>query len=167
MKAEFGSPFKRFDADCTRREIDEELHFHLERLTEENLHLEMSLDQAQDAALKQFGNIDRIKDQCAEISRRSNPLLRALKAFMMLVFLAGIVLRIFSFEFHLTRVGDLLIAVSLLGQLLLYVRGLNSSSYLLKPEALAPLRLMDNSQSSISVYDQKKRTPVERVIFDK
>jgi len=64
-------------------------------------------------------------------------------------------------------VGDLLIAVSLLGQLLLYVRGLNSSSYLLKPEALAPLRLMDNAQSSISVYDQKQRTPVERVIFDK
>jgi len=43
MKAEFGSPFKRFDADYTRREIDEELRFHLERLTEENLHLEMSL----------------------------------------------------------------------------------------------------------------------------
>jgi len=27
MKAEFGSPFKRFDADYTRREIDEELRF--------------------------------------------------------------------------------------------------------------------------------------------
>src|SRR5882762_10605402 len=144
MKAEFGSPFKRFDADYTRREIDEELRFHLERLTEENLHLEMSLDQAQDAALKQFGNIDRIKDQCAKISRRSNPLLRALKAFMMLVFLVGILVRVFSFEFHLTRVGDVLIAVGVLGRLLLYVRGLNPSNYLSKPESLSPLRLIDN-----------------------
>jgi hypothetical protein len=167
MKAEFGTPFKRFDSDYARREIDEELRFHLERLTEENLGLEMSLDQAQAVALKRFGNIDRIKDQCAEISRRSNPLLRALKAFMMLVFLLGILVRVFSFEFHLTRMGDVLIAVGVLGRLLVYVRGLNPSSYLPRPEILSPLRLIDNSQTSIRAYDQKKRTPVERVIFDK
>ena len=65
MKAEFGSPFKYFDSDYTRREIDEELRFHLERLTEENLRLEMSLDQAQDAALKRFGNVYKIKTECA------------------------------------------------------------------------------------------------------
>jgi hypothetical protein len=167
MKAEFGSPFKRFDSDYTRREIDEELRFHLELMTKENLRLEMSLDQAQDAARKRFGNIEQIKAQCAEISRRSNPLLRALKAFMMLVFLVGILVRVFSFEFHLTRVGDVLIAVGVLGRLLLYVRGLNPSSCLSKPETSSPLRLIDNSQPSINVYDQKKRTPVERVIFDR
>ena len=167
MKAEFGSPFKHFDSDYTRREIDEELRFHLERLTEENLRLEMSLDQAQDAALKRFGNVDQIKTECAEISRRNNPLLRAMKAFMILVFLVGILVRVFSLEFHLTRVGDVLIAVGVLGRLLLYVRGLNPSNYLSKPESLSPLRLIDNPQPSISVYDQKKRTPVERVIFDK
>lgn len=167
MKAEFGSPFKHFDSDYTRREIDEELRFHLELLTEANLRLEMSLDQAQDAALKRFGNIDQIKTECAEISRRNNPVFRALKAFMILVFLVGILVRVFSFEFHLTRVGDVLIAVGVLGRLLLYVRGLNPSNYSSKPETLSPLRLIDNPQPSISVYDQKKRTPVERVIFYK
>ena len=167
MKAGFGSPLKHFDSDYSRREIDEELRFHLELLTEENLRLEMSLDQAQDAALKRFGNIDQIKTECAEISRRSNPMLRALKAFMILVFLVGILVRIFSFEFHLTRMGGILIAVGVLGRLLLYVRGLNPSNYLSKPASLSPLRLIDRPQSSISVYDRKKRTPVERVIFDK
>jgi hypothetical protein len=167
MNAEFGSPFSQFDSDYTRREIDEELRFHLELLTEENLRLEMSLDQAREAALQRFGNVDQIKTQCAEMSRRSNPLLRALKAFMILVFLVGILVRVFGFEFHLTRMGDILIALGALGRLLLYVRSLNPSSHLSKPETLSPLRLIDNSQPSISVYDQKRRTPVERVIFDK
>ncbi len=166
MKAEFGSPFKHFDSDYTRREIDEELRFHLELLTEENLRLEMSLDQAHEAALKRFGNIDQIKTECAEISRRSNPLLRALKAFMILVFLVGILVRVFSFEFHLTRVGDILMAVGALGRLLLYVRGLNPSNYLSKPETLSLLPLNDKSPA-ITAYDQRERTPVERVIFDK
>src|SRR5258706_1762259 len=163
MKAEFGSPFKHFDSDYTRREIDEELRFHLELLTEENLRLEMSLDQAKDAALKRFGNIDQIKTECAEISRRNNPLLSALKAFMILVFLVGILVRIFSFEFHLTRVGDILIAVGVLGRLLLYVRGLNPSDYLSESGGPSPLRLIDHPQPLISVYDRIKRTPVERV----
>jgi hypothetical protein len=167
MKAVLGSPFKLFDSDHTRSEVDEELRFHLELLTEAHLRQDTSLAEAQAAALKRFGDVDRIKNQCVEISRRSNPLLRALKTFMILVFLVGIAVRVFSFEFHLTRMGGVLITVGVLGRLFLYVRGLNPSSYLSKPETLSPLRLIDNSQPSISAYDQKKRTPVERVIFDK
>jgi hypothetical protein len=70
MKASFGSPFKCFDSDYVRREIDDELRFHLELLTEENLRQDMSLAEAQAAALKRFGDVNQIKDQCAEISRR-------------------------------------------------------------------------------------------------
>jgi hypothetical protein len=166
MKAVPRSPFKRFDRGHAGREIDEELRFHLDLLTEENLRQDMSLAEAQYAALKRFGDIDQIKDQCAEISRRNNPLLRALKTFMILVFLLGVLVRVLSIEFHLTRVGDVLIAVGVLARLLLYVRGLNPSSFVSKPETFSPLRLNDNSQTEITVYDQKKRTPIERVIFD-
>ncbi len=166
MKAAFGSPFKCFDSDYARREIDEELRFHLELLTEENLRRDMSLAEAQAAALKRFGDVNQITDQCTEISRRNNPLRRALKAFMVLVFLAGILVRVFSVEFHLTRVGGVLIAVGVMGRLLLYVRGLNPSMFLSKPETLSPLRLNDKSPT-ITAYDQRERTPVERVIFDK
>jgi hypothetical protein len=158
---------KRFDSEQTKREIDEELSFHLEMLTQENLQERMSLAEAKDAALKQFGDVERIKDQCAEISLRRSPLLRALKSLTILIFLFGVLLRVFSPEFHLTRVGDILMAVGFLTRLLLYVRGLKPSSFPAKHETASPLRLIDKSQTAITAYDQRKRTPIERVIFDK
>jgi hypothetical protein len=166
MKAVQRSSFNPFDTEYARREIDEELRFHLELLTEELLQQDLSLVEAQAAARRRFGNIDQIKDQCAEISRKRNPLLHALKAFMVLVFLSGVLVRVFSPEFHLTRMGNILMAVGLLGRLLLYVRGLNSSSFFSRPETLSPLRLNDKAPA-ITAYDQRERTPVERIIFDK
>jgi hypothetical protein len=162
-----GNLFKRFDGEQMKREIDEELCFHLEMLSQEHLEQHMSLAEARDAALSRFGDVQRITDQCAEISRRRNPLLRALKSFMVLLFLLGVLVRVFSPEFHLTRMGGVLMAVGVLGRTLLYVRGLNPSSFLSRPETSSPLMLNEKSRTSIDFYDQKKRTPVERVIFHK
>lgn len=158
--------FKRFDGEQIKREIEEELLLHLELLTEEQFRPDVSLEVARATALKRFGNVEQIKDQCVEISTRSNPLLRALKSFLILVFLAGVLVRVLSTEFHVLHVGDILIAVGVLGRLLVYVRGLNPSSFLSKPETLSPLMLNENGQASIVAYDQRKRTPVERVISD-
>ena len=167
MKAGMGSLFRRFDSQRAEREIDEELRFHLEMLTETLLQNDMSLTEARDAALKRFGNVEQIMGQCVEISRRSHPSIRALKSFLILVFLVGVLVRVFSPEFHLTRVGDILMVVGILGRLWVYVRGLNPSSFLSKPETSSPLMLNDFGQASITAYDQRRRTPVERVIFDK
>lgn len=167
MKAGIGSLFRRFDSQQTEREIDEELRFHLEMLTETLLQTDMSLAEAREAALKRFGNVEQVKGQCVEISRRSHPAIRALKSFLILIFLVGVLVRVFGTEFHVTRVGDVLIAVGILGRLWVYVRGLNPSSFLAKPETSSPLMLNDFGQASITPYDQRKRTPVERVIFDK
>jgi len=52
-------------------------------------------------------------------------------------------------------------AVSILSWVLLYVR-LHTSLFLSQDETSSPLKLID--QTSFAVYDQKKRTPVERVI---
>lgn len=166
MKAVPRSLFNPFDSDRSRLEVDEELRLHLELLTEEHLRPDMTLAEAQEAARQRFGDVDRIKDQCIEISRRHNPLLSTLKAFTLLVFLVGVLVRVFSPELHLTRVGDILIVVGLLGRLFVYVRGLNSSNFMARPETLSPLRLNDKPRP-ITVYDQRERTPVERVIFDK
>ena len=57
--------------------------------------------------------------------------------------------------------------VGILGRLLVYARGLRPSSFLAKPETSSPLMLIDKSQTSVAAYDPSKRTPVERVIFDK
>jgi hypothetical protein len=162
-----GRLFKRFDNEQIKGEVEEELRFHLELLTEALMQQDMSPGEANAAALKRFGNVEQIRDQCLEISTRNSPLVRALKSFLILVFLVGVLVRAFSTEYHVTHVGDTLIAVGILGRLLVYVRGLNPSSFLSKPETSSPLMLNETGQTSITAYDQRKRTPVERLIFDK
>jgi hypothetical protein len=78
-----------------------------------------------------------------------------------------VVIRIWAPEYHVTRVGDVLMAVGLLGRLWLYVRSLVPSNFTSKSEESSPLRLRDDVQSLIAAYDDKKHTPVERVIFRK
>jgi hypothetical protein len=158
---------QRFDPKHARREIDEELRLHIDLLTEERLQRNMSLGDARDAALAHFGDVELIKNQCARIKQRSNPVSRALKLFLILVFVSGVFIRVFALEYHLTRVGDVLMAVGFLGRLWLYVRGLTPSTFLSKSEVSSPLMLIDKSPTSIAAYDRKRRTPVERVIFDK
>lgn len=167
MKALNGNLFKRFDSEQVEREIDEELRFHLELLTQAHLQQDMPLAEAKDAALKRFGNVEQIRDQCVEISRKNHPSIRALKSFLILVFLVGVLVRVFSTEVHVMHIGDTLIAVGVLGRAFLYVRGLNPSSFLSKYETSSSLMLNENGQASITAYDQRERTPVERVISDK
>jgi hypothetical protein len=157
---------KCFDSGQIRRDVDEELRFHLELLTEA-LQQHMPLAQAKDAALKRFGNVDQIKDQCIEISRRNHPALRALKSLLVLIVLTGVLVRVLGTELHVSRVGDLLIAVGILGRLLVYVRGLNPSGFLSRPATSSPLMLNENRRQSFVACDQSMHTPVERIISDK
>jgi hypothetical protein len=166
MKAVKERLFKPLTHAEIGREVEEELRFHVELLTQK-LQFDLPLEEARAAALKRFGNIEQIKDECVEISRRRHPLILALKSFLVLVFLAGVLLRVFVSEYHVKHCADILIAVGILGRLLIYARGLKPSSFLSKPETSSPLRLIDKSQTSIAAYDPKRRTPVERVIFDK
>ena len=92
----------RFDPDQTRREIDEELRFHLDLLTDEHCLPDVPFAEARNAALRRFGNVEQIKNECVEISRRRRPAVRLLKSFLLLVFLAGVLVRLFSPEYHLT-----------------------------------------------------------------
>ena len=158
---------EHFDPERARREIDEELRLHIDLLTEAHLQRNMSLDDARHAALSHFGDVEMIRNQCARIKQRSRPLIRGLKLFLIVVFLSGVFIRILAPEYHLTRVGDILMVVGILGRLWFYVRELTPSTFLSKSEISSPLRLIDKSQTSIAAYDQKRRTPVERVIFDK
>ena len=165
MKAAITRLYHRFDREVIEREIEEELRFHLELLTEQNLQQEMSLAQAKDAALKRFGNVELIKDQCVEISRTNRPLIRALKFLIVLVFLFGVVVRVFATELNIRHLGDILILVAVSGHLFFYVRGLNPSRFAPKAELSSPLMLNDGL-ASFTTYDQNRRTPLERVISD-
>ena len=157
---------RHLSGEQARREIDEELRLHLDLLTEENCRNDMSLAEARDAAHRRFGDLGQITDQCVEISKRSQPAILALKSFLILIFLAGVLVRIFGSEYHFTRVGDILMFVSILSRVLLYLRSVGSSMLASKRETEPALRL-GIADRKIEAYDRHKRTPLERVISDK
>lgn len=55
--------------DEIAREVEAELHFHIEMRTRANIESGMKPDQAQLAARQSFGDFDRVKTKCCEISR--------------------------------------------------------------------------------------------------
>ena len=162
----FIGPFRRSDSRRTHFEIEEELQFHLDLLTEEHCRQNVSWDEAHTAALRRFGNVEQIRDECLEIARRNHPGVVALKWFFGFVFVSGVLVRIFSTDYHLTRIGDLLMEVGVLGRLLLYLRGKNRSTYIDAPDDSVSLKLND-SPLSFAAYDQTGRTPIERVFSSK
>ncbi|MCM3872113.1 MAG: permease prefix domain 1-containing protein [Pyrinomonadaceae bacterium] len=166
MKSVTGRIFTRVDSEDHKREIEEQLNFHLDLLTQEYLQKDVSPAEAKDAALRRFGNVELIKDECLEISSRSHRMMPAMKVFLAVVFLAGVLVRINSTDTDLSHMGDLLIVVPMLGRLLFYLRGLKPSR-LPADVTKSPLMLNEAGLPPIMIYDHRKLTPVERVISDK
>ncbi|HMF55305.1 MAG TPA: permease prefix domain 1-containing protein [Pyrinomonadaceae bacterium] len=158
--------FRRFNRRGIELEIEEEFCFHIEMLTQGYISRGMSLEAAKDAAAKCFGDAERIKTECAEISRRSHPFMRAMKSFLILLFLTGVLVRLFSEDFYVRHAGDMLIAVAALGRLLLYASGLSPSSFLSGNETSSPLILDSASRTRIVAYNERKRIPIEPTISD-
>jgi len=125
----------------TRLEVEEELHLHVELLQREYMQRGMSPEEARAATLKRFGNFDRVKNECVAICRRSHPLQRAFKIFLILLALSGLIIRITSTDYYVARIGPILITIAIAGRLLLYVRGLSPSRFLPK-----------NKPSSFSIF---------------
>ena len=111
----------------TRLEVEEELQLHVELLQHEYMQRGMSPEEARAATLKRFGNFDRVKNECVAICRRSHPLQRAFKILLLLLALAGLIIRITSTDYFVARIGPILITIAIAGRLLLYVRGLSPS----------------------------------------
>jgi hypothetical protein len=137
--------------EAIEREVDEELRFHLDLLMEQQLQHADTVVEARAAALRRFGDVEQIKDECVEISKRSRPLTRALKAFFILTFLAGILVRIFGTELHVDRMGQMLIAIGVMGRLFLYVRGLKPAGF--APKSETPLMLNSAAKTPASLFD--------------
>lgn len=136
-------------------------------LTQEYLLQGLSLEEAREAALKRFGNMSEIKNECVEISERNNTLLVLLKVGLFMLFLLGVLIRIFIPITNFTHLADVLMAVAVLGRLFMYVRSLNPAIFLPKQNTLSRLSLSNKAEPRIPTYDQQTLTPLERVISDK
>src|SRR5262249_3124610 len=152
-----GNLFQPFARTSIQREVDEELRLHLDLLTTAALEPDMSWDDARQIALERFGDVAQIRDQCVEISRRRHPLMRALKSLAILIFLSGVLVRVFSPEFHVTRVGDILIAVGVLSRLWIYARGLDPRSFISRSQTTS-LMLSERPSPRFLALDQEKHT---------
>ena len=128
----------------TELEVEEELRLHIDLLLHENIKRGMSAEEARSATLKRFGNVDRVKNECVEICRRSRPLQRALKICAILLILTGLFVRITSTDRHFDHIGSTLIVIAIAGRLLLYVRSLTPSRFLQR-----------NKTTSFSLFPQK------------
>lgn len=128
MESQIIRLFKRLGRKEIELEVEEELRFHIELLRRAYIRQGMPQEEAKAATLKRFGDVEKVKNQCVEISRRSHPLLRALKSFLTLVFLTGIFVRVCSRDSSVNHIGEMLILVAVLSRMLIYARGLSPSS---------------------------------------
>ena len=85
-----------------------------------------------------------------------------MKLLFTIAFLLGVSIRVLSSEFHLTRVGDLMIMIAVFGGLLLYGKRTGTTMFRPKKESLR-LGLNSGSDSMPLGFDEEGRTPFERV----
>jgi hypothetical protein len=114
----------------TAVDVEEELQFHIEMLERNYAQQGMSGAHAKAAALRRFGNFEKVKKQCVEISRRNSQLRRILKTSLILIALCGLSIRTLSSDYRVARIGAMLIMIAIASRLLLYVRGLSSRNFL-------------------------------------
>jgi hypothetical protein len=103
-------------------EVEEELQFHLEMLERKYSQQGMAAAEAKTAALRRFGNLEKIKKQCVNIRSRNSLLRRVLKASAILIALIGLAIHFLGPDYRVVRIGHVLIMIAISGRLLLYVR---------------------------------------------
>jgi len=128
MRIAIPNPFTFTSREKTA-EVAEELQFHIDMLEGKFIQSGMPAPQAKAAAMKRFGNLDKIKNQCVNINRRNSLLRRMLKTFTIVLAFTGLSIIILASDYKVTRIGTLLIVISLFGRLLLHAHGLVGSTF--------------------------------------
>ena len=130
MKIAIANLFKNPNRKRIMFEVEDELQFHIEMLERKYAQQGMSAAAAKAAALRRFGSLEKAMKQCVDIKSRNGLRRRILKTSLIILGLAGFLIRILSSELNVERMGDVLIMIAIAGRLLLYVRGLSPSTFL-------------------------------------
>ncbi len=146
-------------------EVDEELQFHIAHRAEayelEGISPEESLRRAEE----RFGDIERIREQCVQISSQNSAGVWAMKIVFAVTFLVGVLIRTLTLDFRVTRIGDILMAIAVLGGLLLYGRRLGAIRFNSENESVR-LGLTNRTNSTPRSFDEQGKTPFDRVRSD-
>lgn len=154
-----------FEQTAFERELEEEFQFHIEMQARDYEKQGLTSEEAYARAALRFGNFAQIKMQCIRIGKQNGARTLAMRILFTVAFLLGVLIRILSSEFHVTRVGDLLIMISVFGGLLLYAKRRGPTVFRggRKPFQLGLNKASDSMPLS---FDDKGRTPFERVRAD-
>lgn len=168
--------------DEVAREVEEELHFHIAMRTRANIEGGMTPDEAQLAARQSFGDFDRIKARCCEVSRGlpvdSGPLKMGMYIAIAII-AGGTALWAVNIPHHnLTAVLWQLVAIAVLARAFLVGRRSISTKrlagdrlrdvFLIRSERLHQHKALSSDvgeQRSVSIapHDEEGHTPIERV----
>ena len=168
--------------DELRHEVESELRFHIEMRTQANVEQGMRPDDAQRAALQSFGDFERVRNDCCEIRRSlpfdATPLRMALHITIAVLAGLGALWAVNVPHHNFTGVMRQLIAIAVLSYLFIVVRRARSKRHFdiehVNGVFAAPSDtfrankdltsdMSDASSARIQAYDDRGRTPVERV----
>ena len=147
-------------------EVEAELRFHIGMRARANIEAGMMPDEAQLAALHSFGDFDRVKVRCCEISRSLPFDSRALRMGMHIaiaVLAGGTALWAVNIR-HDNLIGVLwqLVAIAVLTRAFIVGRRSISTERLYRNKVLAS-DVCEEHSASIASHDEQGRTPVERM----
>src|SRR5678815_941823 len=176
-----GSILRRLRSETVEREIEEQLRFHIEMRTRDNIAAGMTPDDARADALGRFGDIGCVKAECREISsetpRRVQAKITNGITWMMLG--CGLTLYLTGGFASIRSVGNVLIMISVLWRLLAYLRaripdqsrinqhvecGREFPLTVSAPAIASALAGDQGFPGRIVQRDDEGRTPVERII---
>jgi hypothetical protein len=119
VKGILSALFSTFPGSAAAREVDEELQFHIDMRIAENIAQGMTQEDARADALRRFGDIERLKQECLTIDRGniSSPM-RWLVRF---VVVTGLVFWASKAPQTINVLGQMIVIIVALGLLLNYV----------------------------------------------
>ena len=162
------------------REIEDELRYHIELRTRDNITAGMSPEDAEADAMRRFGDFDQIRSVCEEIRKeRLAGVMKVIKGSAWIMLGCGLMLKMSSNIHQLQTVGEFLILIAILWRVLIYLREMQTDrprglGYEPPPPSiihtigdLSASGLTEDAPRPVPTYDKDGRTPVERLISDK
>jgi hypothetical protein len=147
------------------REVEAELRFHIAMRARANIEDGMKPDEAQLAALQSFGDFDRIKGKCCEISRSlpfDSRVFRMGLHIAIVGLAGGVALWAVNVPHHnFTGVWRQLVVIAILARLFVVVRRARSTEQ--SRNKILFRDVGEERRVSIASHDEQGRTPVERM----
>ncbi len=161
------------------REVEDELRFHIEMRTHDNIAAGMSPEEAVADAIRRFGDLDHIRAVCEEI--REERLASAMKVFKGMTWVVigcALMLKMYGRVDQLRVVGDFLFFIAILWRALIHLRQMRPDSQRIKAAEepalnithtlgdLIPNTSAEQTFNPARIRDKDGRTPVERLFSD-